>query len=87
MRMDTAELIYQLIGLGFFAVAFGTMFWLHRSFNDPRLTEAPEALSEGQLRRILSWGKAIHRINAGNPKGERIMERMRLAMAELRRRR
>jgi hypothetical protein len=87
MPIETAELIYQALGVSTIAAAFLILFWMHREFHDERLSDAPRSLSDGQLRRILGWGKMIHRINADTPKGEKIMERMGLALDELRRRR
>ncbi|HEX8667924.1 MAG TPA: hypothetical protein VF727_06085 [Allosphingosinicella sp.] len=59
----------------------------HRTFWSDPLLERPETLTDAQLRRILAWGKLIHRPNSTNPKGAEIEHRMRLALDELRRRR
>ncbi len=87
MDMDLAEWIYRLIGLAVIATALGTMLWIHRGFYSDTLIHDPQSLSDGQLRRILAWGKIIHRRNSDTAKGEEILERMRLALAEIRRRR
>jgi hypothetical protein len=87
MPIDLAERIYTLIGAGVIAAAFIAVVVMHRSFHDPALESEPESLSDSRLRRILSWGKTIHRINAGTPKADAIERRMQLAMEELRRRR
>jgi hypothetical protein len=87
MPIALAEHIYSLIGICVIAIPFIIMFWMHRSFHGAALIERPEAMSEGQLLRVVSWGKFIYRANADSPKGDEIMRRTRLALAELQRRR
>ena len=87
MPIETAERIYTLIQVLLAVSLLAMLFWLHRSFYDQALIDDPESLSDAHLRRILSWGKVIRRIQSGGPKGEDIELRMRLAMEELRRRR
>ena len=87
MTADNVDFYYSASAafVGLFTV--GYLAWLHHSLFNQALIDAPESLSLGQLKRALTWGKVIYRINRGTPKQADIEDRMRRAVDELRRRR
>jgi hypothetical protein len=87
MTADAAEQIYQFAGYGAMACGFASLFWMHRSFYHRALLEHPETLSLAHLRRILVWGKVMHRVNYNNENGQEALDRMAAALVEIRRRR
>ena len=86
MSPESADLIYGVLQIGTILIGLAAVFYLHRNFNSPALLERPQSLSNARLRNVLAWGRFVHRFHHGTPKGRETLERMHIALEELRRR-